>query len=86
MQLLTNVIGVAAGLCSMASFVPQLIKIAREKDATGVSLTMFAITITGFALWIAFGLLSDAWPVALSNSICLVLAGAIFSLRLRYGG
>lgn len=69
----------------MASFVPQLIKIAREKDASGVSLRMFAITITGFVLWTSYGLLQNAWPVAASNAICLVLVVSIFLLRLRYG-
>jgi MtN3 and saliva related transmembrane protein len=83
---LINAVGVAAGLCSMASFVPQLVKIAREKDATGVSLHMFAITIVGFALWITYGVLQNAWPVAASNSVCLLLAISIFGLRLRYGG
>jgi MtN3 and saliva related transmembrane protein len=81
-----NAVGVGAGLCSMASFVPQLIKIAREKDASGVSLHMFAITLVGFALWITYGLMQNAWPVAASNSVCFVLASAIFALRLKYGG
>jgi MtN3 and saliva related transmembrane protein len=83
---LINVVGVAAGLCSMASFVPQLIKIAREKDAGGVSLRMFAITIVGFVLWTTYGVLEDAWPVAASNAVCLLLASSIFALRLKYGG
>jgi MtN3 and saliva related transmembrane protein len=84
-EVLINAVGVGAGLCSMASFV-QLIKIAREKDASGVSLHMFAITIVGFALWVSYGPLKNAWPVAASNSVCLVLASAIFALRLKYGG
>lgn len=83
--LIVNAVGVGAGLCSMASFVPQLIKIAREKHASGVSLRMFAITIVGFMLWIAYGLLEGSWPVAVSNSVCLALATTIFVLRLKYG-
>ncbi|MFZ2029650.1 MAG: SemiSWEET transporter [Vitreimonas sp.] len=82
---IVNALGVAAGLCSMASFVPQLIKIAKEKDATGVSLHMFAITIAGFALWITYGGFEGAWPLIFSNGVCLILAAAIFILRLRYG-
>lgn len=84
-EVLINSVGVAAGLCSMASFVPQLIKIAREKDASGVSLHMFAITLVGFALWITYGVLQNAWPVAASNGVCFVLAASIFALRLKYG-
>ena len=84
-NLMINAVGVTAGLCSMASFVPQVIKIWREKTASGVSLHMFAITIVGFALWTLYGVLQHAWPLFVSNGVCLVLVIAIFSLRLRYG-
>ena len=85
-NLVINIVGVGAGLCSMASFVPQVVKIWREKKATGVSLHMFAITIVGFALWTLYGVLQQAWPLFVSNAICLVMVTTIFFLRLRYGG
>jgi MtN3 and saliva related transmembrane protein len=83
--LLINAVGVAAGLCSMASFIPQILKIWRDRDASGVSLRMFAVTCTAFALWTAFGALQESWPIVLSNTVCFVLASAIVALRLRYG-
>ncbi len=83
--LLIDVVGVAAGLCSMSSFVPQIIKILREKDAESVSLRMYVVTVTGFLLWITYGALLGSWPVWLSNSVNLVLAATILALKLRYG-
>ncbi len=83
--LLIDVVGVAAGLCSMTSFVPQIIKILREKDAESVSLRMYVVTVTGFVLWITYGALQGSWPVWLSNSVNLVLAATILALKLRYG-
>ena len=80
-----NGIGTAAGLFSMSSFVPQLIKIAREKRAEGVSLRTYVVTVTGFVLWITYGVLLGSWPVAVSNAVNLLLAGAILALRWRYG-
>ncbi len=77
--------GWGAGLCSMSSFVPQLIKIAREKRAEGISLRTYMVTVTGFVLWIAYGTMLGSWPVAVSNSVCLLLSGAILALRWRYG-
>ena len=85
-NLLINAVGVAAGLCSMASFIPQILKIWRERDASGVSLRMFAVTCTAFALWAVFGLLQGSWPIVLSNAVCFALASAIVVLRLRYRG
>lgn len=80
-----NAVGSVAGVCSMSSFVPQLMKIAREKRAEGVSLRTYMVTVTGFALWVAYGVLLKSWPVAASNSVCLLLAGGILCLRWRYG-
>ena len=84
-EAIVNGIGTAAGLCSMSSFIPQLVKIAREKRAEGVSLRTYAVTVTGFVLWIAYGILLGSWPVAVSNAVSLLLAGAILALRWRYG-
>ena len=82
---LVDVVGVGAGLCSMSSFVPQIIKIVRERDAESVSLRMYVVTVTGFVLWIAYGALQGSWPVWLSNAVNLALAATILALKLRYG-
>ncbi len=82
---LIDAIGFAAGACGIVGFVPQLIKIARDKDAKEVSLAMYAITSIGFVLWVAYGVLEKSWPVMLSNSIMLALVAAILVLTVRYG-
>lgn len=80
-----DLVGVAAALCSMASFTPQIVKIWRDKDASSVSLRMYMVTVTGFSLWITYGVLIGSWPVAGSNIVCLLLSGAILALKIRYG-
>jgi MtN3 and saliva related transmembrane protein len=82
----SDLVGTAAALCSMSSFVPQLAKIWREKDASSVSLRMYVVTVTGFSLWIAFGILTHSWPVIGSNAVCLVLSAAILALKQRFRG
>ena len=68
-------VGTGAALCSMTSFVPQIVKIVRERDASSVSLRMYAVTVTGFALWIAYGVMTHAWPVTGANTVCLRALG-----------
>jgi MtN3 and saliva related transmembrane protein len=80
-----DAVGVGAALCSMASFVPQIAKLIRERDASGISLRMFSITTAGFVLWTAYGFLIHSWPIAASNAINLALAATILTLKLRYG-
>ena len=82
-RLLIDGLGSAAALCSMVSFAPQLIKIWREKDAGAVSLRMYLVTVTGFSLWLTYGLVIGRWPIAISNAVCLVMSGAILVLKLR---
>lgn len=86
MEFAANVVGTGAGLCSMVSFVPQILKILREKDASAVSLRMYMVTVTGFTLWTIYGVLLKSWPVTVSNAVCLGLTAIILTLRWRYGG
>jgi MtN3 and saliva related transmembrane protein len=83
-EALANVLGTGAALCSMASFVPQILKIRRERDASSVSLRMYAVTVTGFSLWIAYGVMIASWPVMGANSVCLALSATILVLKRRY--
>ena len=82
-RLLVDVLGAAAALCSMVSFAPQLIKIWRQKDASSVSLRMYLVTVAGFSLWLAYGLVIGRWPIVVSNALCLAMSGAILFLKLR---
>lgn len=84
-DLIINIVGVGAGLCSMVSFIPQIGKILATKSVENVSLKMFAATVTAFLLWTIYGALLGSWPIAVSNAICLALSLTIVALRLQYG-
>ena len=81
---LVDVVGTAAAVCSMVSFTPQIIKIWREKDASSVSLRMYVVTVTGFSLWIAYGVLIKSWPVMGANTVCLMLSATILALKWKF--
>jgi len=46
---------------------------------------MYTLTVIGFALWSAFGILKTEWPIILTNSICFCLSGYILIRKLRAG-
>ncbi len=81
---LADLVGSFAAICSMASFTPQIAKIVAERDARGVSLRTYGVTVTGFVGWVAYGVLIDSWPVTASNAVCLVLSGVILLLKLKF--
>ena len=83
---LTEWIGFAAASLTTASFVPQAWLTFRTRDVRGISLGMYSVFTAGVALWLAYGLLLQAWPVVAANAITLVLALSILVMKLRYGG
>jgi MtN3 and saliva related transmembrane protein len=83
-QLLINVIGTGAALCTITSFVPQIIKIIRERDASSVSLRMYALTVCAFSLWTIYGVMLEAWPLVAANSISLTLAVTALVCKWRF--
>jgi len=82
--LIIDAVGVAAAICSMSSFAPQLVKIWHDRDASSVSLRMYLVTVAGFALWIAYGILIAQWPIVASNTVCLAMSGAVIALKWRF--
>jgi MtN3 and saliva related transmembrane protein len=78
------VVGTAAALLSITSFAPQIAKIWKDKDASSVSLRTYLVTVTGFACWIAYGILIKAWPVIASNIACLLMSGAVLVMKWRF--
>ena len=82
--ILINAVGVAAALCSMTSFIPQVVKIWKERDASSVSLRMYVVTVIGFSLWTVYGVALASWPLVASNCVSLLLSGAVLAMKLRF--
>lgn len=74
-------VGALAAACSVTSFTPQAWKIIRSRDVSAISRSMYLVTTIGFALWTAYGVLLGRWPIILTNAICFVLAGFIFTMK-----
>ena len=77
-----TVIGPAAALASTISFTPQAWKIIKSRRTHDISTGMYTLTVCGFALWTAYGILLDQWPLIVTNSICLALSGFILMMKL----
>ena len=74
---LVSILGTAAAIASTVSFAPQALQIIRTRQTKDISLGMYTITVIGFALWCAYGVLLRQWPLIASNTICLALSGTI---------
>ena len=86
-QVLTwiDAIGTAAAVLTTASFVPQAWHSFKTRDVSGISLGMYSAFTLGVALWLLYGVLLQSWPLMIANSVTLLLAAAILSMKLRFG-
>jgi MtN3 and saliva related transmembrane protein len=82
--LLINAVGTLAALLTITSFVPQIVKIARERDASSVSLRMYAMTVAAFVLWTIYGVATRAWPVAAANTASLACAATALFFKWKF--
>ena len=78
------ILGIAAGALTTISFIPQVVKIYRMKDARDISLATFSIFSCGVFLWIVYGVVVHEWPIILANGITLILSFSILIMKLKY--
>ena len=76
------IVGWLATATSVTSFVPQAWKVIRTRETADISVGMYALTVTGFLLWTAYGVLLGAWPLIATNSLCAALSAFILMMAL----
>jgi MtN3 and saliva related transmembrane protein len=84
MRVWVEYIGSLAAACTTLCWVPQAVKIIREKQTRGISLITQAVFTIGLALWLIYGILLTNWPLMLANAVTLVFALLILILKVRY--
>jgi MtN3 and saliva related transmembrane protein len=79
---IVTIIGALAAIASTASFTPQAWKIVKSRRTEDISVGMYILTVSGFTLWMAYGIIKGAWPLIVSNGICLAFASFILVMKL----
>lgn len=79
-----QVIGIAAGIFTSASMIPQVVKMVREKKAAQVSILMILTLIAGISLWIWYGILRTDYPIIITNAFSLLINSILIILRIKY--
>lgn len=80
----TEIVGLAAGICTSTSLLPQLFKLLKHKKAEDISLFYLIILFIGLGLWIWYGVLRDDIPILVTNGFSLVINGIVIILGIRY--
>ena len=76
--------GIAAGILTAASMMPQVIKTIKTKKADHVSALMLIILISGVILWIIYGVMKKDLPIILTNGFSLLVNMFMLFLRWKF--
>lgn len=79
-----QIVGIAAGVFTSVSLLPQLVKMIKTKKAEDISLFYLIILLTGLSLWVAYGFMRDDKPIIFTNIFSLLVNLTLIILGVRY--
>lgn len=79
-----QILGLAAGICTSSSVIPQLVKTIQKKKASDVSWIMFITLIVGNSLCIYYGCSQSDIPIIATNIFSLLLNIAMLFFKWKY--
>ncbi len=82
---LVDLAGIAGAALTTLCWLPQALKVMREKETRALSLAGTAGFTLGIALWLIYGLGIGDWPLIGSNAVTLMLMVPILAMKLRHG-
>ena len=82
--MVTDLIGFAAGILLMFSFLPQVITTFRTKTAEDISMTMLVVTFSSAVLYEVYAARLGLVPVIIMNGVFAVLVAIEIALKIRY--
>jgi len=82
---LVDSVGMTGAVLTTVCWLPQALKIIRERETSAISLPGTAMFTLGMALWLAYGVALIDWPLIASSVITLALMLVIVALKLRHG-
>ena len=79
---IAELVGYVGGACTTIAFIPQVLLVWKTRSTKDISLGMYSIYVFGIALWLAYGIMANAWPVILPNVVTLVFSGVILCMKI----
>ncbi|HEY1746524.1 MAG TPA: PQ-loop domain-containing transporter [Xanthobacteraceae bacterium] len=80
-----DAVGAAGAILTTICWVPQTVKIIREREARAISLTATTLCTLGVLLWLVYGLAILDAPLIGSSIATLAMTATILVLKIRHG-
>jgi MtN3 and saliva related transmembrane protein len=78
-------VGMIAAVLTSVGYMPQALKVVREKHTKSISTGMYIVMTIGGVLWFAYGVMLWNYPIMLSNGIITSLTTIILVMKLKHG-
>jgi MtN3 and saliva related transmembrane protein len=82
---LIDATGAAAALLTTFCWLPQVMKIVRERDTRAISFPANLASAIGVGCWLVYGAALPDWLLIASSAITLAFMLVILALKLRHG-
>jgi MtN3 and saliva related transmembrane protein len=82
---LIDFVGATGAVLTTLCWLPQALKVIRDKETRALSLPATVAFSLGVILWLVYGLAIGDWPLIGSNAVTLALMAPILAMKLRYG-
>ncbi len=79
-----EITGLAAGVLTAASMLPQLIKTIKTKEVKELSIYIFILLIAGTGLWAYYGVLKKDFPLIITNAFSFLLNSVMLGLKIAW--
>ena len=77
-----EIVGLIAASFTTFAFVPQVFKIWKNRNISGVSISMYVIMLIGISMWLLYGFLIKSLAVIVANIVTGLLQLFIVTLIL----
>lgn len=80
-----DAIGATAAALTTLCWVPQAVKIIRDRDTRAISLSGTTLCVVGVLLWLVYGLAITDGPLIGSSIVTFAMTAIILALKIRHG-
>jgi MtN3 and saliva related transmembrane protein len=78
-------IGAAGAVLTTLCWVPQAVKIIRDRDTRAISLSGTTLCVIGVLLWLIYGVAIVDAPLIGSSLVTFAMTAVILVLKIRHG-
>lgn len=84
MDMVAEIIGYVAGVCTATCFLPQTLQTLKSHKVSGLSLMSYIIYNIGVLSWIIYGVYLSSLQMIVFNLISLFFALAVLYMIIKY--